>query len=60
MQAQGEIHSGCCGGGAISRRELFGASAGVGLAARVWATPAGGERQPAMRQPLTVQPVLVY
>jgi hypothetical protein len=60
MQAHGEIHSGCCGGGAISRRELFGASAGVGLAARAWATPAGGERQPAMRQPLKVQPVLVY
>lgn len=51
----------CCGGGAISRRAVvLGGAAGVALTAREPARPAGGERQPVIRRPLKVQPVLVY
>lgn len=52
----------CCGAG-MSRRELFAASAGISAAAmpvKAFARPAGAERQPPIRVPLKVQPVLVY
>lgn len=60
MQIPPEGHALCCGGRTISRRAILGASAGVALAARAWSHPAGGERQPVIRLPLQLQPVLVY
>jgi len=49
----------CCGT-PISRRRLLATPAAAALAARSWAAPPEGARQPLMRKPLRVQPVLVY
>jgi hypothetical protein len=59
MRNPGEDHSGCCGS-LISRRQLLGSTAVAPLAARAWAAPPEGARQPLVRKPLRVQPVLVY
>lgn len=51
----------CCG--AMSRRELFAASAGLGVAAMpaaAWRKLTAGDHQPPIRRPLRVQPVLCY
>ncbi len=54
-------HHSCCG--ALSRRELFAATAGLGAAAMpaaAWQKLTAREHQQPVRQALKVQPVLVY